>query len=286
MHAEAKTEPPSDSWHGRLALKFVRDGDGTRLATSEAQTPLAIQRPFYPEGPAVCHTLVLHPPGGLVGGDRLDMQFVLQRGAHALLSTPAAGKCYRSGGERAAQLTIVAEVDDGAYLEWLPQETIVFNGARVRQSLRVELDAGGAFLGWDVTRFGRSARGERFSYGEWRADTEIWRQGVPLWVDRQRLAGGSSVLDTPFGLAGQPVVGSLVYVGQAVAPAVIDLARASWHAEARLGEAGVTRLPQGLLCRYRGPASAEARAWFISVWDVVRRACIGRAACAPRIWRT
>ena len=283
--AVQRPEAQADTWCGELRLVFERQGQATRLSASRAQIPLAIQRPFYPEGPELCHVVLLHPPGGMVGGDQLDIALELKTGAQVLLTTPAAGKWYRSAHREALQ-QVHARLADGAHLEWLPQEAIVFDGARVRQSLHVELAPGATWLGWDITRFGRSARNERFLAGEWRNFTEVWRAGQPLWIDRQQLSGGSRLLDSAYGLAGQPVVGSLAWVGQPVSLAVIEAARAAWQASPRLGEAGVTRLTQGLLCRYRGPSSAEGRQWFSVVWDVLRQTFRARAACSPRIWNT
>lgn len=272
------------TWHGRLAVRLERRGGRTVLARSEARMPLALQRPFYPEGEAVCHVVALHPPGGMVGGDRLEIDIELTEAAQALITTPSAAKWYR--GLKVAEQTVSARVAPGAHLEWLPLETIVFDRAQARQTLHVELAPDATFLGWEITRFGRSARGEIFDDGSWRATTEVWRAGKPLWIDRQRLRGGSSAMRSAYGLAGQPVTASLVFVGRAVEGDVIERARAQWVTEGHHGEAGVTRLADGLLCRYRGPSSAEAREWFTAVWDVIRRHVRNRAAHAPRIWRT
>ena len=110
--------------------------------------------------------------------------------------------------------------------------------------------------------------------------------GEPLWIDRQQLTGGSRLLDSAYGLASQPVIGTLVWIGQAATPALVDSARELWSAQADVGAAGTTRLPLGLLCRYRGPSSSAARRWFTAVWDMLRREYRGRAAQAPRIWST
>ena len=246
--------------------------------------PLALQRPFYPEGNSVCHVLVLHPPGGMVGGDRLDIAIDVRPRAQALISTPAAAKWYR-GLTRATQ-AMKHHVSDGGRLEWLPQETIVFDGADVEQSLRVELAPTATWLGWEVTRFGRSARGETFRCGAWRMTTEVWRDGAPLWIDRQRLDGGARVLASAYGLAGAPVVGALAWIGKSVTPDLIDAARACWDVAGLEGEAGATRLTEGLLCRYRGPSSAAARAWFTEIWKLVRAYDNRGEVVAPRIWKT
>lgn len=254
------------------------------MTRERARMPLAVQRPFYPEGPTVCHALVLHPPGGMVGGDKLEISLDVSEAAEALVSTPSAAKWYR--GLAPATQTIVQRLAPGARLEWLPQETIVFDGAEVQQSLRVELAPQATWLGWDITRFGRSARGETFSHGSWRMDTEVWCGETPLWIDRQRLAGGSRLLSSRYGLAGAPVVGTLAWLGKTVPAALVETARDQWQAGGYAGDAGVTRLSHGLLCRYRGTSSADARRWFSAVWDLLRRFDRERPACAPRIWNT
>jgi len=161
----------------------------------------------------------------------------------------------------------------------------VFNGAIYRQDLRVELDPGASWLGWEIARFGRSARGERFLQGEWRSHTEIWQQGRPLWIDRQYLKGGEEMLNSPHGLAGQPVIASLSWIGVAVSTEIVEQARSLWTSVERQGEVGVTRLTSGLLCRYRGASTSEVRNWFTDVWQLLRLSFLGRPICPPRVWQ-
>ncbi|MBC6424751.1 MAG: urease accessory protein UreD [Hormoscilla sp. SP12CHS1] len=270
-------------WYGRLILEFpVRHGK-TQLLPHMATAPLKVLRPFYPEGADVCHAVILHTAGGVVGGDRLRVDLNLKPAAHSLITTPAATKIYRSNGLYSQQ-TIQIQVGTGATLEWLPQETIVFNGAAYRQDLRVELAEGASWLGWEITRFGRTARGERFTRGEWRSHVEIWQQGRPLWIDRQLVKGGSGMLESINGLAGQPVVGTFSLLGQPATPEVVEKTRTSMGAQVHQGLAGVTRLADGLLCRYRGASTAEARQWFTQVWHLVRLHYYRRPAQKPRVW--
>lgn len=183
---------------------FAKQNNTTVLTESWVKAPLKIQQPFYPEAPEVCHCAVLHTAGGVVGGDRLDYNFHLKQNATALITTVSAGKIYRTNGLQARQ-KIQIQVDADATLEYLPQETIVFNGSIYHQDLRVELAPGASWFGWEITRFGRTARGERFLQGEWRSHTEVWQQGIPLWIDRQWLPGGEDSIISPHGLAGQPI---------------------------------------------------------------------------------
>ncbi len=276
-------QPDAASWQGRLNLIYGKNDHQTQVKQSYHQSPLNLQRPFYPEGP-VCHSVVMHTAGGMVGGDRLSINVELQPQAHALLTTTAAGKIYRSNGYDAQQ-TIQCQLAPGAVLEWLPLETIVFDQARFRQILQVKLSPGATYGGWEITRLGRSARGEQFKRGDWRSHTEIWQQGKPLWIDRQWLPGQPEIWQSPHGLAGQPVVGSFLWVGQAITPSIVQAARDLWQAVAPTpAEVGVTRLQLGLICRYRGSSSQAARQWFIQVWNLLRSTQLGRPACPPRVW--
>ncbi len=273
---------PSTGWHGQLNLTYGRVGEASRIMHQHLQAPLKVQRPLYPEGTAVCHSVILHTAGGVVGGDRLSMDLQVQPQAQALVTTAAAAKIYRSNGLQAHQ-QVKIDLNAQAVLEWLPQETIVFERALYRQDLRVNLAPGATWLGWDITRFGRSARGERFTQGEWRSHTEVWQGDRPLWIDRQWFPASEALFNSPHGLAGCPVVGSLALVGQAVEPEWLAQARSLWQGET--GEVGVTRLQSGLLCRYRGHSTLEARRWFIAVWQLLRPTYLQRSACIPRVWQ-
>ncbi len=271
----------AEGWHGKLNLVYADRQGKTQLIYNHQQAPLKVQRPFYPEGEKVCHSVILHTAGGMVGGDRLSSNIHLQPQAQALITTAAASKIYRSNGLQARQ-SIQMQVDAGACLEWLPQETILFNDAIYRQDLRVELATGGSWLGWEITRFGRSARGEKFLQGEWRSHTEIWQEGIPLWIDRQYLPGSEETFHSPHGLAGKPIVGSLVWIGGAVSAEIVEKTRNLWDGE---GEAGVSRLQHGLLCRYRGASTSEVRNWFIDVWQLLRVSFLNCGNCIPRVWQ-
>ena len=165
--------------------------------------PLAVQRPFSPEGRGVSHVTLLHPPGGLVGGDRLSIGVEVGEGAHALLTTPAATKHYRSAGPTARQQQRFT-VAGGGTLEWLPQETILFDGAISELRTRVELARGRAFIGIDLLCFGLPARAERFARGRCRQRLEVWRGDRPLFIERGDFDGDAPVHAARWGLGGAP----------------------------------------------------------------------------------
>ncbi len=272
-------------WQGSLELAYAQSGNSTQVSSVKTTAPLKVQRPFYPEGEGVCHSVILHTAGGIVGGDGLRQSIHLQPNTHALITTAAAAKIYRSMGELAEQTTRI-KIESGACLEWLPQESIVFNGAIYRQDLRVELAPGASLLLWEINRFGRSARGETFVQGQWRSQTEIWQAGRPLWIDRQHLKGSEEAVASAHGLAGFPIVATLAWISQPVTPELVQEARSRWEARSSSsqGEAGVTRLTHGLLCRYRGSSTPEVRNWFSEVWQLLRLNFIGRPSCPPRVW--
>lgn len=273
------------SWKGRLELIYrAREGQ-TQVHCAHAKAPLKVQRPFYPEGPQICHSVILHTAGGIVGGDRLSQSFHLEANTHALVTTAAAAKVYRTNGREAHQ-TINIQVDAGACLEWLPQESIIFNGAVYRQDLRVELAPGSRVLLWEINRFGRSARGEKFLQGQWRSHAEVWQEGRPLWIDRQMLEGGTAMVDGPHGLGGRAIAGTLAWIGEPVSRDRVEQIRRLWDGVPQMGtgEIGVTRLPQGVLCRYCGSSTPQVRNWFAQVWDSLRLSFLGRPSSVPRVW--
>lgn len=271
-------------WSGTLSLSFDCVQGETVLRRQAASLPLAFQKPLYPEGPRHCHGVILHPPGGIANDDELHIVVDLQDNAQVLLTSPGATKIYRSA-THANQLVEI-RLAAGAYLEWLPQEIIVFNGARWRQHTRIELAPNARWLGWDIVRFGRTAAGERFSDGHWQSATEVWRGEKPLWIDHQQLQGGSSLLDSEFGLRGEAVVATLVWISQAVPRELLEDCRRWWQSQNWQGETGVSRLSDGLVARYRGPSTDEARSWFIAIWNRLRRHALQRPACLPRVWNT
>jgi urease accessory protein len=271
-------------WHARLELTFEQRGSRTTLARRSHRGPLGVQRPFYPEADGTCHVYVLHPPGGLVSGDCLELDARVHAGARALLTTPAATKLYRRG-TRAARQTQHFSVATGARLEWLPQETIAYDGADAFLSTRVELAPGAQFIGWELLCLGRPASDERFTRGQIAQRIEIWRGPEPLLIERAHHHGGSSALASPVTLAGLPVVGTLVCVGSPRSPELLAELR-EVMARTAPGEAAVSELASALVCRYRGARVENGLRAFRGAWSVLRSHGASGPAAAPRIWAT
>ncbi len=279
----SSTATISDIWHGQLDLRFTKRNDSTQLTRSYASAPLKVQRPFYPE-PNVCHTVVLHTAGGIVGGDRLSSRLILEPHAQVLVTTAAATKVYRSNG-LTAQQTVEIEVGDQAHLEWLPQETIVFDRALYHQNMRVNLGLGATWCSWEITRLGRSASGEQFLHGQWRNAIEVWQNGQPLWIERQQLDGSVEQWHSLHGLANQPILGTFAIMGVVVDSDLVRQARDLWVGANPEMVMGVTRIQGGLICRYRGNDRSAVWMWFKAVWNLVRRQYRDRTACIPRVWQ-
>jgi len=274
----------SKHWTGKLDLNYSHQAGTTKLSQAIAQAPLKIQRAFYPEGPELCHSVILHTAGGIVGGDRLVQMIELEAHSQVLLTTAAATKVYRSEGERSQQI-ITIKLGENAYLEWFPQETVIFNEAIYQQDLRVELGKNAVFCGWEITRLGRTARGEQFLTGDWRSRIEIWQADRPLWIDRQGLQGGVEIINSPNGLNQKAIVATFIWLGQKVKAEILTEARElgkSWVTE---GEIGITQTQsEGLLCRYRGNSTTEVKHYFEAIWGLLRQSYRDRPAIRPRVW--
>ncbi len=277
-------EPVASTWHAHLSLSFERRAAATILARREHVGPLRVQKSLYPEGEAVCHAIVLHPPSGIVGGDELEIDVSVGPSAHALLTTPGASKWYRSA--RAwAQQRLGLSVEAGGALEWLPQETIVFDAARAAMHSRIELADEARFIGMEVLCLGRRASGETFASGAVHLDTRVQRKGRPIWLERGQLEGGGGLLNASAGLAGFSVSGTLLAVAPRIEPGLLAACRGITVREAG-SRHGLTALPELIVARYLGHSSEAARHWFVDLWRVLRPALIGCEAQVPRIWNT
>lgn len=272
----------TSGWRGIACLSYGVEAGRCVPTQTYTRAPLRVQRPLYPEGEELCHTVLVHTAGGLVGGDSLGVELSAAPRAQVLVTTAAASKVYGSADTASSQRVDITLAPESC-LEWFPQETIVFNQAHYSQALRVDLAPGAIWAGWEITRFGRSARGETFEQGQWRSRLEVWQGDQPLWLDRQHLAGGSTPLHSPNGLAGHPVVGSFAVVGYDFDGGAVAALRQLWAID-QPGDVGVTRLPSGLLCRYRGPSSQAARRWFVAAWQRLRPLYLGRPAAVSRLW--
>ena len=275
--------PPSEA---TLNLGFARDGDTTRLIERSHYGPLRVQKPLYPEGPQVCHAIVVHPPGGVVGGDRLSITAHVSDRAQALVTSPGAAKWYKANAQ-VSQQQIALTVGAGATLEWLPQETIFFDAAQVRLLHDVALAANASYIGSEILCFGRTAAGESFESGRIGQRTTIRRGGRLLWFEQSAIVAPSASMHGSMGLGGRTVCATLIAVGDNLTAALINGLRAEADLTTQgVGSFGATLMKSVLVARYLGDSSGMAKRLMGLAWQHVRPAIAGRAAAVPRIWNT
>lgn len=275
--------PPPASWLAHLQLRCERRGPRTVLAHAHHFGPLRIQKALYPEGPGRADLLVLHPPAGIAGGDRLELDLVVGTDAQARVTTPGAAKWYRAQG-RLAQQAVRLEVADRAVLEWLPQESIVFDGADLRTETDIHCTEFARACGWDVWMLGRLAARERFASGQVRQHTRLHRGGRLLWHERVRLSAHDPLRGSPLGWNGLDVMGTFWAIGLPADDSLLDACRDIREAGVHLG---LTRFEHGLwLARALGHSAERVRAALTRVWALIRPALCGAAGLPPRIWST
>ena len=287
-------------WHGAAELEFTARQGSTgeppvTVHQGWATSPLKLQR-AYPQASGRCELPLLHTAGGLVGGDQLTLRAHLAPASQALLTSVAAQKVYGTVGRSRlvpqgqwARQSLHFSLEAGSDLEWLPQELVLFAGGLLEQIVTVELAPGASWLGMDVVRLGRSAAGETLGQGCWRSRLQVCRRGPEgrRWelVDPLEISGAS--LAAEHGMAGQPVLGSLVWAApQPLGAAALAQLLADCRSDRQglEGDLACGALDQGLIARYRGPSSQAARFWFTRVWARIRAARGLSAPELPRVW--
>lgn len=290
------TEPPAgpspeaadSGWAARLALRFCNRDGKTIPALRSHRGPLRIQKGFTPEGADLWHQVIVHPPGGIASGDRLTMDIQADENSHVLLTSPGAAKWYRANPRARvtqAHQYLNLTVKSGASLEWLPLESIVFDGAQAQWQSRFELNADASLVAAELICLGRPAAGERFNTGVLRWRTEIIRDAQLLFSEQVLLQGASTVLASPAGLAGCPAFGTVWLVpGQDREAVVIEAVRLALAESTEMWAA--TTLPGLVMVRWRGACAEDGWRVLRKAWAAARPLILGRPACAPRIWST
>jgi urease accessory protein len=256
-----------------------------------------VQRAFYPEGASPgtvsaaaataaavtgepCHVYILHPPGGVASGDALELRASVGRRAHALLTTPAAGKFYRRGAAGVARLTQTLQAD--GVLEWLPQENIFYPGTDAELSSVIQLAVGARFIGWEIGCFGLPANGLTLGSGAVRQCFELWLEHRPLLLER--LTIGAASLSARWGLAGHSAIGT--WVAFPAGAAELTAARATIGTGCAGSTIACTLVDEVLVCRVLGSRADHLKQIFVALWRALRPAFTGREAVPPRVWAT
>jgi urease accessory protein len=272
-------------WHARLDLAYNLEHQRS-VARFRHEGPLRILQSLYPEGDAVCHNVLVHPPGGLVGGDTLDIAVRAAAGSHGLITTPGATRFYRSEGELSLQRTELA-LEAGARLEWLPLEAICYSGCRAENRLTLRVAEGAELIGWDVTALGLPNAGKPFELGSLQQHIEV----PDVWLERGRIdAADTRLLQSPIGLAGHRCLASIFFVaGSPIArarrEAALEAARALIDAHGLRESAGATS-PHAeiIVLRALAPVVEPAMQLLRQVWTAWRAELWQMTGTPPRIW--
>jgi urease accessory protein len=274
-------------WHGTLALRYRRHEERT-LVHDRHDGPLRVLRSLHPEGADVCHSVLVHPPGGIVGGDLLDIEIDVEPGAHALVTTPGATRFYRSAGAAATQ-AVAVRAATGSRFEWLPLETIAFSGCIAENRSRFELAPGAEMIGWDVTALGLPASSQPFMQGRFTQAIEL----PGCWLERGTIHGDDArLLESPLGWAGRAVLATLWFAaGSALAEshrdAMLEAARDAMREHPLRSTAGASAVQaQVVVVRALAPRVEPAMDLLTRIWSAWRLVAWQRAPCAPRVWRT
>jgi len=280
---------PVSSWHAFLTLGLAKTARGTVLKTCDHQGPLYVQKPFYPEGPEVAHIYLLHPPGGMVSGDRLTITANLAENTHSLITTPGAGRAYRAREDKTLQHQIIElNVADNSIMEWLPQETILYPGAHARLENRIKLTGNAKFIGWEVTCFGLPANNENFGSGHAEQGFQIHQNGRLKVRERLGIDDQSREMFTAkAGLDNKSVNGLMIagpFDRKQNNDELIDALRHLCQEHPALS--GATMVDEFLIVRCIHHDSEQMKQLFTQCWRLLRPALINKDACEPRIWAT
>jgi len=270
-------------WKAELNLGFEKTANKTVLAKRSQSGPLTVQRPFYPEGD-VCHLYILHPPGGVVGGDELHINVDLKKQASALITTPGATKFYRNTGTLAHQVQTLKIADNSA-LEWFPQENIFFNQTHTHLSTRIELEKSARFMGWEINCYGRPASKELFERGKVMTRLKVYQEGEPLLLDRL-LIDDLRALQSPVSMNAHPCFGT--FIATHVTQNLLEQARANIAAlsSPKAPQVGLTLMDDLLVVRCLGQHAEQVSTTLKAVWSALRPEVMNRSVCLPRIWST
>ncbi|WP_428033435.1 urease accessory protein UreD [Amphritea sp.] len=292
---ETPQQTQASAWNAELFLQFGRTARGTVLQRAEHQGPLYVQKAFYPEGPDLAQVYLLHPPGGLVSGDRLQITVDCRSSSHALLTTPGAGRVYRARPDRTLQHQInTLNIDAGSSVEWLPMETILYPDACTRLDTHVNLADDARFIGWEITSLGMPNQNLPFAIGTLSQALQINRNDRVLLRERLQIDDQNrALLQGRAGLRGNPVTGLMVagpftladtQTSEPMIDALIKQLRQL--ADECDALAAVSLTGEFMTIRYLGNRTDQAMKLFIRCWHEIRPQLLGREACEPRIWAT
>ena len=285
MNAPETANARQQGWQASLNITLERRGLKTVMSDLHHFGPLRVQRPFYPEG-LTSHIYLLHPPGGVVGGDGLNIRIHSCSKAHGLFTTPGATKFYRSAGAT-AKVRQHLKVAAGSALEWFPQENIFFPGAQVSMNTRIDLEPGAIFMGWEISCLGRPVNAEYFRHGHIDARFSVYRDNSPFLIERLRVHRPEH-LNAASGLRNYPMQGLFLSTGcdDTLLEECRDILAQAMQSLSQPLPAGITLLDDMLVLRVLGDSTEKMQSLMIPVWQRLRQHVLQKEAVIPRIWNT
>lgn len=284
-----EVKPAVQYWFAQLELGFKGAENRTVLEHRKHHGPVRVQKMLWPEKTGVCHAIIVHPPAGIAGGDHLTFQMSAEQAAHALVTTPGAGKWYKTNAKQAYQHIDIRVAEQGIF-EWLPQETMLFDGAHAYTTTTVHLVQSASFIGWDMLVIGRQARNEQFEQGAYQSRFLLYRANTLLVADQLRFMGQDRWLKSCLGMNGHAVMGSF----WAVPP---EKYRANIYMDTHLElirelmmrmdvPVTLTLLDDVVTARYLGDDVRQCHDAFAAIRAKLRRLWFDLDEEFPRIWRT
>ena len=280
----------SAGWQASLKLRFVREGTRTLARERVHVGPLRLLKTHCPEGEAVAHAVIVHPPAGIVAADALSIAVRVEACAHAVMTTPGAQKWYRSptlAVDKPARADTHLHVENDAVLEWLPMESMIYDGCVGVQHLIFSVASGGKLLAWEMQQWGRSARGETFTTGSFSQRIAIQHQNQLVWTEAMQLEGGGALLQSPTGFGGMPCVGTMMVVGLEEVKPPLEALRATIAASGVANTCGASStFASGIIVKAVASEMEPLRTLFVHLREVVRPFLCGREASGLRVWAT
>ena len=273
------------SWRGSISLETRKIRGSTRLSSFKHEGPLRVQRPFLQDDGS-CHIYLIHPPGGVVGGDSLLVHFEGHEKTNTVITSSAASKFYScEGGLPDQKVSQDFKIGKGSLLEWVPQENIFFEGAKTNLTNNITLFGESCFLGWEIMVLGRKGSDKKRFAGALRSSTNIVKDGC--LIHRDFFEYSPKMDSSSWGLQGKHVLGSLIATSGYIEDDGFSRLVSAVLAKIEGDSFGGTKKKGLFLLRYLGSSVEECKHGFWVAREALHQNGALMLGCdgeRPRIW--